>query len=91
MFEDSISRSVRWLKDFRADEDGAVTTDFVVLTASVMMMGAAHVHDIATQSVVIADRVEDCLTEDISELLVGGNPETYLANLQAAAEACSNR
>ncbi|WP_296420191.1 hypothetical protein [Pseudooctadecabacter sp.] len=91
MLKASLTRTVQWLKDFRADEDGAVTTDFVVLTASVMMMGAAHVNDIATQSVGIADKVEDCLADDIGDLLVGGDPETYLANLQSAAAACSSR
>jgi len=34
---------------FRADEDGAVTVDFVVLTSFVVMMGLGHVKDIADE------------------------------------------
>lgn len=76
---------------FRADEDGAVTTDFVVLTASVMMLGMAHARDVAIASVDIGDNVSGCLGTDIATLVVDGDPKDYIQNLEAAAAACSSR
>jgi len=73
---------------FRNDEDGAVTVDWVVLTSSVMLMGAAHAHDVATGVTNIGDAVEVCLVNDVANI-VDGDPATYVQNLQAAAAACS--
>ncbi|SLN28099.1 hypothetical protein [Pseudooctadecabacter jejudonensis] len=78
------------LKAFRADEDGAVTTDFVVLTASVMMLGAAHARDVALGANNLAEAVEDCLVTDIAAIMEG-NPRELQARLAAAEAACSSR
>ena len=75
---------------FRADEDGAVTVDFVVLTSFVVMMGLGHVKDIADASVEIGDDVSNCLETDMAAVL-DGDPENFVANLQAAGAACSSR
>jgi len=90
MFDHVIKTLTARLIAFRNDEDGAVTTDFVVLTASVMLMGAAHAHDVATGVNDIGAAVESCLINDVANI-VDGDPATYVQNLQAAAEACSNR
>ena len=90
MLQHLINRLTTRLTAFRNDEDGAVTTDWVVLTASAMMMGAAHVHDVATGVTDIGDSVQVCLTNDVADI-VDGDPATYVANLQAAAAACSAR
>lgn len=76
---------------FRNDEDGAVTVDFVVLTSSVMLLGLAHAKDVADGSKDIAVAIENCLVNDIGNMMVSGDSATYLANLQAAEAACSNR
>lgn len=87
LFQSCIER----FKAFRADEDGAATVDFVILTSSVVMLGLAHVKDIADASVDIGDNVSGCLGTDVSDIVVDGDPETYIANLQAAAAACASR
>lgn len=76
---------------FRDDEDGAVTVDFIVLTSSIVMLGLAHAKDVADGTVNIADDIDGCLSTDISSLVVGGDPNNHVANLQAAAAACSAR
>jgi len=87
----SMSRLINHLRAFRADEDGAATVDFVVLTSSVVLLALAHVKDVADASVGIADNIDSCLSEDIADLMIGGDPDTYIQNMQAAAAACSAR
>ena len=85
-----ITRLKDRLIAFRNDEDGAVTVDFVVLTSSIVLLGAAHAHDVATGVTDIGDAVEVCIATDVANI-VDGDPETYVQNLQAAAQACSAR
>lgn len=80
----------KYLKHFRNDEDGAVTTDFIVLTSSVMLLGLAHLKDIADAANNVGDDIEGCLATDVAAMLDGA-PENYVANLQAAGAACSSR
>jgi len=75
---------------FRADEDGAATVDFVVLTSFLVSMGLAHVKDIADGTTDVAGAIDDCLTGDITAIL-DGDPEDLVANLEAAGAACSTR
>lgn len=81
------------LRAFRADEDGAVTADFVVLTASVMLMGAAHVADVASGTNNISQAIESCLVNDVAGLMDGpaSTSEEYITKLEAAAAGCSSR
>lgn len=85
-----LSQLANRFRAFRADEDGAVTVDFVVLTASVMLMGLAHAKDVADGTVNIADAIDECLENDIAAVMEG-DPETYIQRLQTASVACSNR
>lgn len=54
---------LNFLKTFRNDEDGAVTVDFVVLTAAVVLMGLAV-------GTALSNGAED-LAGDIESNLVG--------------------
>ena len=75
---------------FRADEDGAVTVDFVVMTSFVVMMGLAHAKDVADGTTALADDIEGCIGTDVAAVL-DGNPQDFVANLEAAAAACNAR
>ena len=86
-----LNKLAAHLRAFRADEDGAVTVDFVVLTSSLILFGLAHVKDVADASVNLAGDVSSCLSTDIANILVDGDPDQYIANLQAAQVACSER
>ena len=85
-----LNRFFERLRRFRADEEGAATVDFVVLTSFVVMLGLAHVKDLADASVEIAGDIDGCLGTDIAAML-DGDPDNYVANLQAAGAACSSR
>lgn len=85
-----FTRAIDHFRAFRNDETGAVTVDFVVLTASLMMLGAAHAKDVSDGSMRIADNIDGCIGEDVAAIL-DGDPKDYVANLQAAAAACSSR
>ena len=85
-----LKTAIERLKAFRRDEDGAVTVDFVVLTSSVLLMGLAHAKDVADGTTNIADAVDECLTNDIDQVM-NGDPANYVQDLQAAAAACSAR
>ena len=56
---------LNFIKNFRNDEDGAVTVDFVVLTAAIVLLGLAVGAAISTQTGTLAAQI----TED-----VGGAP-----------------
>jgi Flp pilus assembly pilin Flp len=50
------------MKSFLADESGAVTVDWVVLTAAVVGLGAAIGISIATSTLTLAEKVGDDLS-----------------------------
>ena len=75
---------------FRADEDGAVTADFVVLTSSMMILGMAHVVDVAKATKAYGDDIAGCIEEDVGAIL-DGPPDEIMARLEAAGAACSAR
>ena len=52
------------LRSFWNDETGAITVDWVVLTASIVMLGGVVVHSVAAGSVTASDTVSAALQED---------------------------
>ena len=64
---------LNFIKNFRNDEDGAVTVDFVVLTAALVILGllvAGAIQDGATN---LAGDIETSLTNTVVPTL-GANP-----------------
>ena len=49
---------LNFLKTFRADEDGAVTVDWVVLTAAIVGLGIAVLTSVSTGAELMADNIE---------------------------------
>ena len=52
------------IKTFAADESGAVTVDWVVLTAAIVGLGIAVVASVRTGTTSVADLIEDSLTDE---------------------------
>ncbi|MEL6119062.1 MAG: hypothetical protein AAFN44_16180 [Pseudomonadota bacterium] len=50
---------IKFIKNFRKDEDGAVTVDWVVLTAAVVGLGVAGVATVSDGISSLADAIED--------------------------------
>jgi len=63
---------LNFIKNFRNDEDGAVTVDFVVLTAAIVILGLAVGTAISNGAESLANEIEDAL----------GNSETALQTSQ---------
>jgi hypothetical protein len=59
-----------FIKTFRADEDGAVTVDWVVLTAAIVGLGIAVLFTVRDGTEDLADGISDELTEQSQN--VGG-------------------
>ena len=53
------------IKTFAADESGAVTVDWVVLTAAIVGLGIAVVASVRTGSESVAGNIEDVLTDAV--------------------------
>ncbi|MTH97313.1 MULTISPECIES: hypothetical protein [Alphaproteobacteria] len=53
---------IKFIKNFRKDEDGAVTVDWVVLTAAVVALAAVAYNQVRTGASDLADSVESALT-----------------------------
>jgi Flp pilus assembly pilin Flp len=49
---------LNFIKNFRADEDGAVTVDWVVLTAAIVGLGIAVLTSVSTGAELMADNIE---------------------------------
>ena len=49
-------------KKFRADEDGAVTVDWVVLTAAIVGLGIAVLTSVSGGTTSLADRISSSLS-----------------------------
>ena len=54
---------LKFIKNFRNDEDGAVTVDWVVLTAAVVALAGAAYTSIQSGTSTLAGNVEDAITE----------------------------
>jgi len=52
---------LNFIKNFRNDEDGAVTVDFVVLTAAIVVLGLAVGTAVSTGATGLANKIEDTL------------------------------
>ena len=52
---------LNFIKNFRNDEDGAVTVDFVVLTAAIVVLGLAVGGAISTGAKGLANDIENSL------------------------------
>ncbi len=59
---------LNFIKNFRADEDGAVTVDWVVLTAAIVGLGIAVMASVRGGATDLAGDIGDNLTETV----VGG-------------------
>lgn len=52
---------LNFIKNFRNDEDGAVTVDFVVLTAAIVVLGLAVGTAVSNGAKGLANEIEDSL------------------------------
>lgn len=52
----------RYIKDFLVSECGAVTVDWVVLTAAIVGLGVSVVAYVSTGTLDLAEKIEDALT-----------------------------
>ncbi|PXW72638.1 hypothetical protein C7964_101752 [Loktanella sp. PT4BL] len=52
---------LNFIKNFRSDEDGAVTVDFVVLTAAIVVLGLAVGAAISSGAQDLANDIEETL------------------------------
>ena len=48
---------LNFMKNFRADEDGAVTVDWVVLTAAIVGLGIAVMTTVGRSTVSVGDKI----------------------------------
>jgi Flp pilus assembly pilin Flp len=53
---------LNFIKNFRADEDGAVTVDWVVLTAAIVGLGIAVLTSVSNGAETLATDISDELT-----------------------------
>ena len=56
---------LNFIKNFRNDEDGAVTVDFVVLTAALVILGLLVAAAIQRGATTLAGNVETSLAETV--------------------------
>ena len=56
---------LNFIKNFRNDEDGAVTVDFVVLTAALVILGLLVAGAIQRGATTLAGSVEESLSETV--------------------------
>ncbi|MEM8980143.1 MAG: hypothetical protein AAGD04_11710 [Pseudomonadota bacterium] len=52
---------INFIKNFRKDEDGAVTVDWVVLTAAIVGLGLAVLLSVGTQTEALAEKISSKL------------------------------
>ena len=58
---------IKFIKKFRKDEDGAVTVDWVVLTAAIVGLGVAVLASVRSATVTLGDRI----SQEIDNQVVG--------------------
>lgn len=56
---------LNFIKNFRNDEDGAVTVDFVVLTAAIVLLGIAVGTAISTGAENLGNRIQNDLANQL--------------------------
>lgn len=56
---------LNFIKTFHKDEDGAVTVDFVVLIASIVLLGIAVGTAISTGAEVLGNRIQSDLVNQL--------------------------
>ncbi|RBW56290.1 Flp family type IVb pilin [Ruegeria sp. A3M17] len=68
---------IKFIKNFRKDEDGAVTVDWVVLTAAVVGLAAVAYTQIGNGTKAVADNIGSALTTTATSVVsdVQVNPE----------------
>ena len=54
---------LNFIKNFRNDEDGAVTVDWVVLAAAIVLLGAAIAATVRTGAADLAGDIQTSLTD----------------------------
>jgi len=59
---------LNFIKNFHNDEDGAVTVDFVVLTAAFVVLGLAVGTAVSTGAKNLANNIEDQLEAQVVEI-----------------------
>jgi Flp pilus assembly pilin Flp len=64
---------MKFIRNFRKDEDGAVTVDWVVLTAAVVGLAVAAYSSIETGATELTDKTGDFLSAQDPALAAGGN------------------
>lgn len=58
---------LNFIKNFRNDEDGAVTVDFVVLTAAIVLLGLAVGTAVSNGATALANDIEADLKSQITK------------------------
>ena len=66
---------IKFFKNFRKDEDGAVTVDWVVLTAAVVGLGVAGVATVSDGVDSLATKIESGVTNQTVEGDTSGSGE----------------
>ncbi|WP_294620486.1 hypothetical protein [uncultured Roseovarius sp.] len=66
---------IKFIKNFRKDEDGAVTVDWVVLTAAVVGLGVAGVATVSDGVDSLATKIESGVTNQTVEGDTSGSGE----------------
>ncbi|WP_323785604.1 pilus assembly protein [Thalassovita sp.] len=64
---------IKFIKNFRKDEDGAVTVDWVVLTAAVVGLGIAAVSTVSNGIDAAATSLNSDLTTDMTSAAAVGS------------------
>ena len=59
---------LNFIKNFRNDEDGAVTVDFVVLTAAIVLLGLAVGTAISNGAEDLANEIQEALNDQTDNL-----------------------
>jgi Flp pilus assembly pilin Flp len=54
---------LNFIKNFRNDEDGAVTVDWVVLTAAIVGLGIAVLTSVGTGTTALSDKISSNLSD----------------------------
>jgi Flp pilus assembly pilin Flp len=64
---------MKFIKNFRNDEDGAVTVDWVVLTAAVVGLAVAAYSSIESGATALTGKTSEFLIEQDPKLAAGSN------------------
>lgn len=70
---------MNFIKNFRKDENGAVTVDWVVLTAAVVGLAVAAYSGIQTQTATLAGNIDTALTTENTGYAAGNSALATLA------------